>query len=150
MKLDGDVWCGDKCAKARIWLIRFNNVTWIQLANIAGYLHIRSSGDFDGCTGMMGRTEVGKFARNGTVLEDTNEFGAEWRVQTSDPALFQHPRYGQCILPQKTFRRVSAQVSQMALTECQHLSGTNRDMCIFDVEQTGNPLMAYSILYSRT
>jgi len=149
-KIDYEDWCGNKCANARIWLIRFDNGTWVELANWAGFLHIQLSGDFGGCTGMMGSVEkVGKLARNGTLIEESNDFGAEWRVQTSDPALFQYPKYDPCILPPKTFRRLSKRESAMALAECQHLSGTNRDTCIFDVEQTGNPLMAYSPLFSR-
>ena len=147
-KVDYDGWCGDKCANARIWVINFGNGTWIEFANWAGFLHIKLSGNFDGCTGMMGRVEeVGKFARNGTVLENSNDFGAEWRVRASDPALFYNANYDQCSLPKNTFRRADAAVRQMARAGCQHLSGTDRDMCIFDVEQTGNPLMAYSPFY---
>jgi len=149
-KVDYDDWCGDKCANARIWVIYFDNGTSIELGSWAGFLHIKLNGNFVGCTGLMGREEeAGKFARNGTMLEDINDFGAEWRVQTTDPALFKYPDYDQCILPENTFRRVevNAAVRNMARAECQHLSGIDREMCEFDVEQTGNPLMAYSPFY---
>lgn len=148
LKVEHEDRCGDKCANLRSWLIHFDNGTWVELANWGTFLHIELRGNFKGCTGMMGREdEAGKFARNGTVLEDINDFGAEWRVQPSDPALFQYPNNDQCILPKNTFRRVNGAVSQMAIAECQHLSDTDREMCIFDVEQTGNPLMAYSPFY---
>lgn len=99
--------------------------------------------------GMMGEFGSGKLlARDGkTIIEDANEFGAEWQVREGEPMLFQsarHPQYPHvCIMPDpaiKEGRRLGAgDVSvEEAEKACASWSVETREGCIHDVIASGD------------
>lgn len=153
VKLDNATWCGDVCAEAKIYEVRFGDYGSIELALKGGFVHVEAHiSQFPNATGLLEKfNEDGMKSRNGTLLEDVNEYGQEWQVKESDPLLFREPRYPQypdrCILPQKFSRRVDSLSRRIAQESCSHLSGPRYDMCVFDVEVTGDETMAYSPMF---
>ena len=103
---------------------------------------------FSGSVGLMGDPKSGKMlARNGTLLEDPNAFGADWQVRDTEPMLFQTvkgPQYPQeCKLPditQKQSRRLGENTvfRKQAELACASWDEATRDNCIHDVIATGD------------
>lgn len=142
-------WCKDMCEDLLINVISFDDA-WVEFANWGGFLHISTGGYFGNCNGLLGKVKAGgTFGRNGTVLENIDEYVQDWRVIHSDPALFQSPSYDGCTSPEKNFYTVDDSKRQIALKECENLSGPLHEMCVSDVEKTGKPLMAYAPIYGR-
>jgi len=153
-KVDYAPWCRAKCSDALIFKFHFGVYGSVELANWAGFLHVEVSGlGFNNCTGFLGQSsKLGMVARNGTLMEDVNQYGQEWQVSNLEINLFRSKRHPQhpdpCILPkQASRRRPDLSTHLMAVEACSHLSSPIEDMCIFDVEATGNPLMAYAPMF---
>jgi len=159
-KVGNATWCGQKCSDARIYRISFHSdkhvEEFVELAYLAGFLHVQVNGrNFEDSTGLLGnRRDLGKVGRNGTLIEDPNEYGQDWQVLGSDPELFRKSRYPQhphkCILPKVSSRRiqVSESTRRMAESACSGLSGELLEMCIFDVQATGDERLALSPFYN--
>ena len=120
--------------------------------------HLPGSDDEFGQTvGLLGHYRTGaRLARDGvTVVEDPNEFGQEWQVRDTDPALFrtirepQYPR--KCIMPdpvERTSRRLGGGMSlEEAAIACDHVTEEHHDMCVFDVLSTNDLSIAQSGVY---
>jgi len=154
-EVENATWCKEKCSETEILSIDFEEWGSLEVGNWAGFLHIQLSlqpANYDS-VGLLGKYgEIGYFARNGTVLRSPNSYGQEWQVLDSEPMLFHEPRYPQypeqCVMPKPTTRRATNEKTRrMAETACTHLSGSLLDMCIFDVEATGDIRMAISPMY---
>lgn len=113
--------------------------------------------EFRDTEGLLGQYGTGlRLARNGTVLNDPDEFGQEWQVRDTDPQLFMTlgtPAYpSKCIMPdpvQAKKRRLSGTIShEVAEDACSHIIEREvRDMCIFDVISTEDVSVAASDIY---
>ncbi|KAL7559871.1 hypothetical protein ACA910_005370 [Epithemia clementina (nom. ined.)] len=101
--------------------------------------------------GMLGRYSDGALvARDGvTVIEDPNEFGAEWQVRDTEPKLFvvdRHPQFpDRCFLPDPSIAtkrrlRTDPNLIQQAETACE--DAIDVETCLFDVLATGDIGMA--------
>jgi len=153
-KLEHAPWCRDKCSNAVLFKFHFGIYGSVELSYWNNFLHVEVSGPgFDNCTGFLGQSSKrGMVARNGTVMEDINQYGQEWQVSDKEINLFRHKWHPQhpnpCILPNKDSRRlVGLSTHLMAVEACSHLPGPLQDMCIFDVEATGDVLMAYAPMF---
>jgi len=153
-KVGNATWCGQKCPDAKIYRISFDSEEYVELAYLAGFLHVEVNGpNFEDSTGLLGsRRDSGKVGRDGNLIEDANEYGQDWQVLGSDPQLFHKSRYPQhphkCILPEVTSRRiVSESTRRMAKSACSGLSGKLQEMCMFDVTATGDERLALSPFY---
>jgi len=103
---------------------------------------------FDGCLGLMGSFPAGVMvARDGkTVLDDSNEFGQEWQVLSTEPELFsQRGTVGpndMCSSPSSIEMRRRLQSSVVTLKEaenaCNSVNKEMKDLCIFDVMATND------------
>jgi len=101
---------------------------------------------FDGSLGLMGSYPVGAMvARDGnTVFDDSNEFGQEWQVLSSEPQLFaERGTVGpndMCSSPSNAEMRRRLQGSVVTLKEAEIACGSvhreTKDLCIFDVLAT--------------
>jgi len=148
-KVESTDWCKDMCDDLSINVISFDDA-WVEFANWGGFLHISTGGNFGNCDGLLGKVEAsGTFGRSGIFLENTDEYVQEWRVLNSDPVLFQSPSYGDCSSLEKVSYPVDDSKRQMALNECQYLSGPLHEMCVYDVEKSGKPLMGHAPIYGR-
>jgi len=106
---------------------------------------------FPGAVGLAGKWGVsGMFSRDGTKLENSDEFGREWQVRDTEPRLFHENREPQyptsCRPPPKlTSRRFEADslFYKEAQDACSHRSEDDREMCLFDVLATGDLEFAY-------
>lgn len=97
---------------------------------------------FGTSTGLMGTYQHGTLqGRDGVaVFEDKDAFGQEWQVRDTGSSLFEHSRAPQypskCIMPSAAAvedRRLGATIAEDAASEaCSHLSGGDKDMCVFD------------------
>lgn len=148
-------WCKDKCSFAKILNFDFEELGTMDVGQWGTFLHLRlgvapSYQDTFGLLAKLG--EAGFFARNDTVLQSADLYGKEWQVLDTEPMLFhetRQPQYPeQCIMPKPIARRfIDGETRRMAQRVCSHLSGPRLDMCIFDVEATGDENMAISPLY---
>ena len=101
---------------------------------------------FDGSLGLMGSYPAGAIiARDGnTVFDDSNEFGQEWQVLSSEPQLFaERGTVGpndMCSSPSNAEMRRRLQGSVVTLKEAEIACGSvhreTKDLCIFDVLAT--------------
>jgi len=153
-KIEVAPWCRDKCENAEIYRILFDDEGHIEMANWAGFLHVEVEGVFGDATGLLGMSGTpGKFGRNGTLLDDVNEYGSEWQVNDNDPILFRtarSPQYPEsCVLPEMSSRRLETDPATRRIAEdaCSNVHKSRRQLCEFDVEATGNKEMAFSPLY---
>jgi hypothetical protein len=166
-------WCGKRCSMFEVYRIDFkghghlefhgwtNPILHMDLSSetlcTSGPCNISALGNgfpfYHGSVGLVGNYQVSGFvARNGTLLESANVFGQNWQVLDTEPMLFhkeRHPQYPEpCIMPKRSARRITNQeIRNMAQTVCSHLSDSLLDMCIFDVEATGDEIMALSPFY---
>ena len=101
----------------------------------------------------MGSWKGARLARDGsTILEDPNQFGAEWQVRDTDPKLFlvnRHPQFpAKCTMPnaaERTSRRLGENnISSEAASEaCGYIKDRYaHDMCVFDVIATNDLAVA--------
>merc|ERR1712176_62152 len=103
---------------------------------------------FDGSLGLMGSFPAGVMvARDGnTVFDNTNEFGQEWQVLSSEPHLFtKRGTVGPddvCSSPSHIEMRRRLQGSVVTLKEaeiaCDSVNVEMKDLCIFDVIATND------------
>jgi hypothetical protein len=105
--------------------------------------------DFESSVGLLGNYYTGAMlARDGvTVMEDPNEFGAEWQVRDTEHLLFQTSRDPQYpaspLLPKEAVdkRRLLAadqNAKSQAEKACQNVDPLEFDSCVFDVLMTGD------------
>jgi len=154
-KIVNATWCRDHCSKWAIYWIDFDTDGIIEVgAQGNGFLHVEIFGTgFKDSVGLLGKVgDLGLIGRDGTVIENFNLYGQEWQVSDSDPLLFleqRNPKYpDSCILPKQTSRRlVDPVIERMAMDACSHLNGTLSKMCVFDVQATGDRMMAFSPMY---
>jgi len=155
-KVEDATWCKEKCSEAEIYNFDFETLGTVEVGNWGSFLHLRLSlepSSYNASVGLLGTYgEVGFFARDGTILHSANLYGHEWQVLDTEPMLFHETKYPQypeqCIMPKLTARRIiDEETHRMAETVCSHLSGSLFDMCVFDVEATGDERMAISPLY---
>lgn len=146
-----------KCAGADIIKIDLEDDGEVVITNWKGYLYVDVTATGDGflfSEGLMGkRDRSGKFARNGTLLHDANEFAQEWQVLYTERQLFKENRYPQspipCTPPPKQVKR---RVDGMGLTRrqatdaCSGLYGGVKDACVYDVMATSDLDMAIPYL----
>lgn len=166
-------WCKERCSEVEVYRIDFkdhgnlevrgwrNSILHMQLSSEPLYRSAscnRSALDdgsalYHGSVGLTGNYQVSGFvARNGTLLKSADLFGQNWQVLDTEPMLFhkaRHPQYPErCIMPKPSARRIINQETRnMAQTVCSHLSDSLFEMCVFDVEATGDETMALSPLY---
>ena len=116
------------------------------------YLTISVSGhraDFGDSVGLMGDYESGEMIdREGKVMDNFVAMGFEWQVSPDDPMLFTDARQPQ--LPFETCRmptaprparrnlRANRQLIEEAQEACAHVTGSDFDLCVDDVLQTGD------------
>lgn len=114
------------------------------------------SDSFNGSVGLMGKFPSGdKLDREGNVMVDTDDFGKEWQVQSTEPMLFhsvegpQHPTV--CTMPppvsaaEKGRRLGEALITEDdAALACARVDEKDRDNCIYDVLATNSKDMAGS------
>jgi len=155
-KVDNETWCKDSCPEAEIYHFDFEEFGTVKAGSWGSFLHIRlslPSTSYLTSFGLLGKYgEIGFFARNSTILQSAELYGQEWQVLDTEPMLFHDEKYPQypeqCIMPESTSRRIiDRETRRMAQTACSHLSGYLLDMCIFDVEATGDVRMAISPLF---
>jgi len=155
MRMKNATWCSPHCSKAIIYQIDLGMNGNVELANWNGFLHIEIHGNnFKEATGLLGRLgQRGNFGRNGTKIEDLHSYGLDWQIRDTDPVLFHDLRYpiypNPCVLPKTTFQRriVKPEITSMAEQVCSHLSDPLFEMCKFDVEATGDKMMARAPMY---
>uniref|UniRef100_A0A7S3LJI9 VWFD domain-containing protein n=1 Tax=Amphora coffeiformis TaxID=265554 RepID=A0A7S3LJI9_9STRA len=105
--------------------------------------------DFGDSVGLMGDFETGNMvSRDGIVMNDFKEYGFEWQVAPTDPKLFVDVRgpqlpFESCRLPtgaRPARRRLRAdrQLTAQAQVACAHVEGSDFDLCVDDVLQTGD------------
>ena len=127
----------------------------VELAIWRGLLHVEIHGNhFTEARGLLGKLGyTGNFGRNGTKIKDLKSYGQEWQVRDTDPVIFHELRYpiypDPCVLPKETSRRlfVKPGITSMAEKVCSHLSDPLFEMCKFDVEATGDEMMALAPMY---
>lgn len=154
-KIVNATWCRDHCSEWAIYWIDFDSDGIIEVgARKAGFLHVHIYGaGFTDSVGILGKVgDIGMIGRDGTVIEDVNLYGQEWQVSDSDPVLFleqRNPQYpDRCILPKQISRRFfDPSMERLAMEACSHLHGTVLEMCVFDVQATGDRMMAFSPMY---
>jgi len=111
------------------------------------------SDDFASSTGLLGDYHTGAMvARDGvTVMESTNEYGAEWQVGADEPQLSQEccDPSASCVLPEEALPsmtahrlRASTALEKAAAKACAHKSPKDFEFCIFDILATGDVSMA--------
>ena len=121
------------------------------------FLHILVSGnakDFGDSVGLMGKYGTGElFARDGSIVEDFEEFAHTWQVNPeTDPQLFRQVRAPQfpaekCRMPtvaapSRRNLRANTEMFNEATEACSHKQGRHFDLCIEDVMATGDIGMA--------
>ena len=117
------------------------------------FLTISISGhpkDFEDSVGLLGDYETGAMiSRDGKVLSNFELMGFEWQVNPEDPSLFMNLRGPQlpfepCRLPTaarpaRRHLRANRILAEAAQQACAHVGGgTDRDLCVDDVLQTGD------------
>ena len=116
------------------------------------YLTINVSGhsnDFESSVGLLGDYHTGDMLdRDGNVLTDANTWGFEWQVSPEDGKLFLDDRAPQlpfemCRLPTaarpaRRHLRADKALLQNAVAACSHIAGSDKELCIDDVMQTGD------------
>lgn len=111
---------------------------------------------FGSSGGLMGSfTNGDRIARNGTIMEDANEFGQEWQVLDTERSLFQVARAPQYPEKIKMPDSVASETRKRRLGEagideeaaelaCAHHSDEKAfDMCVYDVVATGDLELAH-------
>jgi len=103
---------------------------------------------FDGSLGLMGSFPAGVMVARDrkTVYDDSNEFGQEWQVLSSEPQLFaERGTVGPsdtCSSPSNVEMRRRLQASEMTSKEaenaCVSVNKEMKDLCIFDVMATND------------
>lgn len=142
-----------KCEGAEIIKIDLEDDGEVVITNWKGYLYVDVIATGDGflfSEGLMGkRDQSGKYARNGTLLHDADEFAQEWQVLQTEPNLFKENRYPQapipCIPPPKQLERRSdgtGLTRRRAADACSGLYGGIKDACVYDVMATSDLDMA--------
>lgn len=130
------------------------NVTLATMKDLVS-VHIDEQGSFsfDGTTGLMGDYDSGAMlGRDGTMeFTDPIAFGQEWQVLDTEAMLFRtaiEPQYPQkCLLPDTAIlesRRLGENgvTQEEAKAACSHLTGIDKDNCVYDVVATGDLDMA--------
>ena len=109
--------------------------------------------DFEASAGLLGDFHTGKWlARDGiTLMDSTDEYGAEWQVREDEPQLFQEWRDASvaCVLPDDaplslTDRKLRATdpSEKNARKACAHKAPEEFDFCVYDVLATDDVGMA--------
>ena len=121
------------------------------------FLHILVSGnskDFGDSVGLLGKYGTGDlYARDGTLVEDFEEFAHSWQVNpATDPQLFRELRAPQlpnekCRMPTEAAPsrrnlRANTALYKEALNACAHKQGSRFENCVDDVMATGDISMA--------
>lgn len=116
-----------------------------------------NAGKFVGTYGMYGTYPGGELIGRdkSTVFENTDEFGFEWQVRTTDPQIFhsagpiQPPM--KCLMPDMTKKsQARRRLGEAAISEeeaalaCARVNEHDKDACIFDVLATNDKDMAGS------
>jgi hypothetical protein len=119
------------------------------------FISVNVSGSgFESSVGMLGNHHTGAMlARDGeTIIEDIDEYGAEWQVRDPETSLFQLAREPQ--YPMKpnmpteesmtARRKLQSDNSMKILAEeaCEHKNSEDFDFCVFDVMATNDVGMA--------
>jgi len=155
-KVVDPAWCKEKCSEGEIYSVDIKDRGSVELGSWGSFLHIKMAlqqAFYNGSVGLTGNYEThGFISRIGDVLQSADLFGQNWQVLDTEPMLFHKKRYPQyperCIMPQPIARRIIRdETREMAQKVCSHLSDSLRDMCIFDVEATGDERLALSPLY---
>lgn len=155
-KVENATWCKGKCSQTEILNFDFQELGSVELGDRVGKLYVTlsiKSSWYNNSIGLFGKWgEHGFVARNGTILQNADLHGKEWQVLDTEPMLFHEMRYPQypekCIMPNPTSRRmVDEETRRVAEKACAHLSGPVLDMCIYDVQVTGDVRMAISPMY---
>jgi len=142
-----------KCEGADIIKIDLEDDGVVVITNWKGYLYVDVIATGDGflfSEGLMGkRDRSGKFARNGTLLHDADEFAQEWQVLNTERHLFKENRYPQspipCTPPPKQIQRRNDGMGltrRQAADACSGLYGGVSDACVYDVMATSDLDMA--------
>jgi hypothetical protein len=104
--------------------------------------------------GLMGNFRTGEMlARDGTVMDNWNEYGQEWQVLDTEPSLFHTVRFPQyptqCKMPtakaaSQLRRRLAATSSDetIAAEKACEKWGEGKEDCVYDVLATGDLAMA--------
>jgi len=146
-----------KCQGADIIELELGIDGKVVITNWKGFLYVDVTAWAEGfifSEGLMGRrNEPGKFARNGTLVYDVNDYAQEWQVLSTERQLFQESRVPQspapCIPPPKQILRKSTGVGFRRLNAanaCSGLTGGVMNACIYDVMATGDVDMALPYL----
>jgi len=109
-KVENATWCENQCSGAQILNFEFEELGSVEVGNWAGFLHATISlrpPSYDGSVGLLGKPgEIGFYARNGSILQNADQYGKEWQVLDTEPILFhksRSPRYPeQCIMSKST------------------------------------------------
>jgi hypothetical protein len=145
--------------KVKFYLINLNNGDYI---NIFKYMHFmsvqvegKSKKDFEKSVGLLGNFFTSDMlARDGvTIVNDVDEFGAEWQVRDDEPKLFrtlrepQHPHatckpISEVTKTSRRHLRQDAMFVQAAEAACAHKPAKDFDFCIHDVLATHDLGMA--------
>ena len=142
-----------KCEGAEIIKIDLEDDGEVVITNWKGYLYVDVTATGDGflfSEGLMGkRDQSGKYARNGTLLHDADEFAQEWQVLQTERKLFKENRYPQapipCTPPPKQIQRRidgTGLTRRRAEDACSGLYGGIKDACVYDVMATSDLDMA--------
>jgi len=146
-------WCRKKsCPRTVITRLKLGVDGSITVTAWKGFLYVdvyAVGAGFRDSVGLLGKRDiVGKFARNGTILQDDRTYAEEWQVLDTEPALFLEKKYPQypdrCIIPPKgqVFRRSPNINRRMAMKACSQVTDGAKDACMFDVMATGDIDMA--------
>eukprot|EP00977_Amphora_coffeiformis_P002861 scaffold538_cov166-Amphora_coffeaeformis.AAC.3 len=111
--------------------------------------------DFSDSVGLLGEYRSGAmFDRDGLEMYDFTEFGFEWQVQPSDPAIFLDQREPQlpfesCRLPTgarpaRRTLRTNQELVKQAEHACSHLSSSDAELCVDDVLMTNDIGIAFN------
>jgi len=108
--------------------------------------------NFGMSVGLMGTFPKGiRLSRdNVSIIENTNTFGLEWQVLSSEPKLFRTiegpQKPSKCEIPTRSEMRrhlIESEVSfQNAQTACSRVKSEDIDLCVFDVMATGDKFTA--------
>ena len=105
-----------------------------------------SNKDYINGRGLMGSPEDGaNLGRDGRVIDDSDEFGAEWQVGVDEPMLFESERQprapSKCFLPkaeQQEQRRLGEAISRTKAEAACSKWLMNKEACISDVMISGD------------
>jgi hypothetical protein len=144
-------------SKQRVFIVDIGNDQMIEIRTYKDFVGVTVNGankeDFGESTGLTGEFGTGrKLSRDGSVIEDVNDYGQEWQVHPEDGHFFRSlegPQFPlqQCTLPSSfesnsRNRRLGESTTKMALAEKACAGAADFDACVFDVLLTDDIEMA--------